>query len=531
MTIPVWLPHEIPTPAEARLLRRLTTTRKLFGFLRLHRHVIFDVAFQARLATMYRDTGAGAEPQPPALLCLALLLQGYTGISDREAVELTIVDARWQLVLGCLGTTEPLFSQGALQQFRERLIANDLDIALLEQTVLIARQTKRFDWRKLPKTLRVAMDSRPLVGAGRVEDTFNLLGHAARKIAFCAADWTGLSFEEVCRQSHATLLLAPSIKAGLDVDWSDPGQKSTALETLVVQVRVLVEWTARAMSGDGFVGPINKYIDALHQVLDENVDEEDGQMTMRQGVAADRRVSIEDAEMRHGRKSQSKLFNGFKEHVAIDLDNGVVLACAVTPANVAEAEAAPILKAAIEAQSFTIAELSIDRGYLGSRIVDEVEAEGGELVCKPWPSQNSLGLFTKKDFTIEMKSLRITCPAGQERGIKAGDVVRFGETCAACPLRAKCTNAKDGRSIKIAVDEHRHQRLQRAQRTTRGRQRLRERTAVEHRQAHIAARKGSRARYRGTRKNTFDLRRASALENLAVTQKRFVALDSTCSAF
>lgn len=43
-----------------------------------------------------------------------------------------------------------------------------------------------FDWKKLPKPLRVAIDSAPLEGAGRVEDRINLLAHAARKQ--CAAD-------------------------------------------------------------------------------------------------------------------------------------------------------------------------------------------------------------------------------------------------------------------------------------------------------------------------------------------------------
>jgi hypothetical protein len=523
MTIPLWLPNPIPTAAEERLLRRLTTTRKLFGFLRLQRHNIFDAPFQEQLAGMYRDTGAGAAPQPPAMMCLALLLQGYTGISDREAVELTVVDARWQLVLGCLGASEPAFSQGALQQFRQRLIDNRLDEVLLQRTVSIARQNKTFDWKKLPKTLRVAVDSRPLVGAGKVEDTFNLLGHAAKKIASCAADLTGISFEDVCRQAHAELLLAPSIKAGLDVDWCDPDEKAQALETLVTQVLVLVEWTARAMDGDGFSGPIVKYLNALHDVIEQNVDETSGYATLRQGVAADRRVSIEDPDMRHGRKSQSKLFNGFKEHVAIDLDSGAILACIVTPANVAEKEAAPQLKADIEAQGFRIGELSIDRGYLGSSIVDELEASGAEVLCKPWPTQNPKGLFTKRDFAIDMKSLRVTCPAGEVRRFTAGEVVIFGDVCGSCSLRSKCTTAKAGRCISIAPDEHRHQRLQREQRTSQGRQRLRERTAVEHKQAHLAARKGPRARYRGTRKNTFDLRRTAAVENLITAQRLHAA--------
>ena len=163
-------------------MKRLGRVRKLLGFLRLHRHELFDDAFQDELAAMYRTTGAGKEARPPAMMAMATLVQGYLGISDAEMIELTVVDLRVQMVLGCLGAEAPPFSQGALQEFRERLIAADLDRRVLERTVELAKVTKAFDPRKLPKTLRVAIDSSPLEGAGRVEDTFNLLAHAARNV-------------------------------------------------------------------------------------------------------------------------------------------------------------------------------------------------------------------------------------------------------------------------------------------------------------------------------------------------------------
>jgi len=175
-----WSPKQEPTQQEQFILKRLERKRKLFGFLRKHRHELFDDAFQAELESMYRGTGAGMEPVPPAQLAMALLLQGYLGLSDWDAVETAVMDLRWQMVLGCLGATEPPFSQGALQGFRERLIAHDMDRRLLERTVELAKRTKEFDWKKLPKTLRVAMDSAPLEGAGRVEDTVNLLTRRAR---------------------------------------------------------------------------------------------------------------------------------------------------------------------------------------------------------------------------------------------------------------------------------------------------------------------------------------------------------------
>lgn len=110
-----WRPSPTYTKKEQFILKRLATKRKLFAFLRNHRHEIFDDAFQEELESMYRDTGAGKEPKPPALMAMALLLQGYTGLSDSDAVEATVLDLRWQLVLDTLGEDEPAFSQGALR--------------------------------------------------------------------------------------------------------------------------------------------------------------------------------------------------------------------------------------------------------------------------------------------------------------------------------------------------------------------------------------------------------------------------------
>lgn len=61
-------------------------------------------------------------------------------------------------------------------------------------------------------------------------------------------------------------------------------------------------------------------------------------------------MSVEDGEMRHGRKSQSKRFNGFKQHIATELDLDLIVACTVTPANRPEAEAAPELQKDMQRQ-------------------------------------------------------------------------------------------------------------------------------------------------------------------------------------
>ena len=518
MTITRWTPSVAPTRQEEFLLKRMDRVRKLLGFLRLHRHELFDDAFQDELASMYRTTGAGKDARPPAMMAMAMLVQGYLGMSDAEMIELTVVDLRVQMVLGCLGAEAPPFSQGALQEFRERLIAADLDRRVLERTVELAKATKAFDHRKLPKTLRVAIDSSPLEGAGRVEDTFNLLAHAARKVVRCAADLLGWTEEKVCRQAGIHLLVESSIKRALDIDWNDAVEKTNAIKTFTRQLDALQSWIERQFPNEIAQPPLKEQVEALVQIRTQDLepDPQGGGSRIREGVAEDRRVSIADTEMRHGRKSKSKRFNGFKRHIVADVDRGLILACAITPANRPEDEAMPSLTRDLEHQGLGIDHLLIDRGYINSTLVDDVLGRRGTIVCKPWKSRNG-SLFPKSAFTLNIRARTITCPNGQVQGFSFGTVVEFDpDVCDRCRLRAQCTTAEcgNGRSVAIAENEQLQQRLRKQIRTSAGREALRERTMIEHKLAHISQRQGNHARYLGVRKNAFDLRRASAIQNL-----------------
>jgi Transposase DDE domain/Transposase domain (DUF772) len=517
MTIARWTPAVAPTRQEQFILKRLGRVRKLLGFLRLHRHELFDDAFQDELAAMYRTTGAGKEARPPAMMAMATLVQGYLGISDAEMIELTVLDLRVQMVLGCLSAEEPPFSQGALQEFRERLIAAEMDRRVLERTVELAKRTKAFDHRKLPKTLRVAIDSSPLEGAGRVEDTFNLLAHAARKVVSCAAGVLGWNEDQVCRQAGIPLLLESSIKRALDIDWNDAGEKTAALTTFSRQLDSLQSWIAQRLPEALAQPPLKEPVETLAQIRTQDLEPDPhGGARIREGVAADRRVSITDQEMRHGRKSTSKRFNGFKRHIAADVDRGLILACAITPANRPEDEAMPSLTVDLERQGLVVDHLLIDRGYINSTLVDEVLSRRGKIVCKPWKSHNGR-LFPKSAFTLNLRDRTIACPHGQVQPITVGTTVEFDpDICDHCPLRRQCTTAElgHGRTVAIAENEVLQQRLRKQLQTSAGRAALRERTTIEHKLAHISQRQGNHARYVGVRKNTFDLRRASAIQNL-----------------
>ncbi len=510
---------------EQKLLKLAGKSRKLFVFLREHRHELFDDAFQAELESMYRQTGQGEAAQPPALMCMGLLLQAYLQTSDAEAVRLSASDRCWRLVLGTLEDEEdvPAFSQGGLQQFRERLMAHEMDRRLLERTVEVAKRTKGFDSKKTPKTLRVGVDSRPLEGAGRVEDTINLLGHAGRKVAESMALALGTDVEEVCQQANAPLLRASSIKAGLDIDWSAPDAKLNALNRLCRQLDCLMAWVVK-QSKACVTAPLTRYIEALVQVKAQDLEPRpEGGVQIRQGVAADRRISIEDPDMRHGRKSKSKRFNGYKQHVGTDLDTELVVACAVTPANRPEEEATGALQEDMAHQELFPDVLLIDRAYLNSAMAEDVLESGGDVVCRPWRGASAKsGLFGKRDFKVNIRAGPLTCPAGEVEPFEPGAVVQFDpEACGPCKLRSSCTQAASGkgRSVTMGDDERLQKRLRSRLQSRAGRAQLRERVGVEHRLAHLANRQGPKARYRGTRRNLFDLRRIAVVQNLEVAAR------------
>jgi hypothetical protein len=512
MRPPPWHPPVAPSPAEQTILR-LIKRAKLFVFLRQHRHALFDDAFQQELATIYKDSPFGQPPVPPAQLALATILQAYTGVSDDEVIEATIMDRRWQLVLDCLDAEHAPFSKGALVTFRERLIAHTLDRRLLDRTVELAAETKAVGSRQL----RAALDSSPLWGAGRVEDTYNLLGHALRKAVGVIARQQGRGLAAVAVEAGVPLLSGPqSLKAALDCNWDDPAERTAALGQVLAALGAVETWLEQqdvvpdAAQAAQRIAKIVREQDV--ETTSENV------IQLGRGVAKDRRISVEDGEMRHGRKSRSHLFDGYKRHILRDLDSGLVRAVGVTPANAPEASVTDDLLTDLAAQDVELREIHLDRGYLASDLVRERPDELA-IYCRAWPVRNG-DRYPKTAFTLDWEVGTVRCPNQVVIPFEPGRTVRFPEEiCQACPLRERCTTSAHGRSVHIHPDERLLDELRQRQLTPQGRAKLRERVAVEHALAHVGRWQGRRARYRGSRKNLFDLRRCAVVHNLHVLQR------------
>lgn len=507
-----WYPPIELSSAEEKVVSRIKRA-KLFTFLRHNRHQLFDDAFQEELARLFKDSSVGQAPVYPAQLALATILQAYTDVSDDEVIEVLMMDRRWQLVLDCLDCEQAPFGKGTFVRFRAMLIAQDFDRRLIERTVEMAQQKGGFS----PKHLRAALDSSPLWGAARVEDTYNLLGHALRKALGIIAQDQARDLKEVATEAGAPWVADSSLKAALDLDWDDPVAKTQALSTILqaldeVEFRLQQQPEASPKATQGAV----ESIAVARQIQQQDVEvEPDGSPKLHRGTAKDRRIAIEDAQMRHGRKSRKQRFDGYKRHVFRDLDDGLVRAVGLTPANLPEASVTDDIMADLKGQSVTLRELHIDRAYLASNLVKH-RAEDLSIVCKAWPVRNG-DRFTKQAFTLDWPAQQIHCPNDVSLPFEPGKVVRFpAETCANCPLQQQCTTSPRGRSVSIHPDEQLFTELRQRQATPAGRAQLRQRVQVEHSLAQVSQWQGDQARYRTQRKNLFDLRRIAVVHNLHV---------------
>lgn len=519
-----WNPPSELTDAEEKLCKLMKSTGKLFVFLRRQRHVLFDETFQEQLEQVHSETPRGTDPKPAALLAMVIFLQAYTGASDDEAVRRAAMDKAWQMVLDCMGAEKAPFSKETLGRFRGRLIELQLDKALIARSVELAKASRGFDPKKLAK-LRIAIDSCPLKGAGRVEDTINLLGTALWGLITTVSFLLFLSPEQVVEQAQLRLLSAPSIKAGLDLDWAHPDAAHRGLLEVIAEVDRLNHWisvNAPVLSLEGGL-KIRARVQMLRIIL-QNIDlDDEGEPIMMEGTVKDRQISYWDPAMRHGRKTSSVKINGYKRYEASDLDTDIVLDACVLPANVPEADGADKMAPTLASYG-GIKELAIDRAFLSSGLCEQVQRDPDATVVCRAPSSSNGDLYSKAEFQIDLDSNQVTCPAGNKTPIKKSLASFPVEHCASCPQRAKCQpeGVRKGRQITLHRDEAMVQALLKQQRTPEGRAKLRERTAIEHRLAHMAQRQGPRARYVGIAKNDFDARRTGAIDNL-FTALRFAS--------
>jgi len=483
----------------------------------MRRHIVTKGSFYERLADHGHEIVAdedyahlyserkGRPSIPPSVMVRAMLCATHDHItSDAETSRRTRVDADWK---AAMGVDDEFTGIGAttFSLMRSRMVVHDADATLFEKTIEKAVAAGVFKGK-----LTAIIDSSPVHGAGAVADTYKLVRGFLRQVVRAA----GERLSEQAREAAE-----PFCGAKPDIDWQDPATRKAYLGELVAAGMALLVEAA------GIDDPaVREPADLLAQVIDQDVETDgNGDAQIRQGVARDRVISHSDPEMRHGRKSASRRFDGHKLDVITDEDSEMVLGVEVRAANASDGEGAvPLLNQVMTMPGIVIGTLLGDMAYSEGDVRVAVEAAGAEMVAKVPPVTNG-GRFPKTDFEINLAAGSVTCPAGvtttdarparDHKGRPATRFVFAPATCAACPLLANCTKAKGGRQVMVGVHEARIATARAAQADPSTKALLRRRSKVERKIDHLQDLGMRKARYRGQRKTRLQALLAATVAN------------------
>ena len=229
------------------MLGKRKAQRDLFDVGNVFPIALDPQSFHGQLATaadrLFRDEDfaafyaerLGRFSTPPSLLALMTLMHHEGGCSDLEAVHRTAYDLRWAAVLRRAAGV-PLCVKSTFQLFRAHLILHDGVRHVFEQSIAEARRAGLLKGG----ALRVALDTKPILGRGAVEDTYNLLATGIQQLVRALA--AGAAQEPECwAQAHDLgRYFSPSVKGSADLDWSDPEARHQFLAEIVTDARRLL---------------------------------------------------------------------------------------------------------------------------------------------------------------------------------------------------------------------------------------------------------------------------------------------------
>lgn len=477
-------------------------------------------------AGLYRED-FGRPGVPPSQLCVLLVLQTLDGVSDEEAIERTAYDLRWKVALG-LDLEAKLCAKSTLQLFRAKLVLHERYGALFEKSVQTCRKAGLLKRRKL----EVAIDTTPVLGRGAVKDTFNLVSDQIRVVIQEVCALKGWEQEALVAQHGLGRHFGSSFKGSVELDWSDEAQRRALIGQLVADAHVALEIGRSSLRGFARASeraqPVRKACEFLGELLQQDIDEkpEDGAGPMiRRGTSRDRIVSTSDPEMRHGHKSHSQGFEGYKSSVVAETGSGVILATDVRGANVPDRESArELVESAKAAADTEVGRVIGDTAYGDLKTRAELEAIGAEVVAKVPPVPARRGCFSVEDFKIDERRGVARCPAGKDsirrdrlRDPTGWKYIFSRRDCNACPLRAICTTSSvSARQVTVTTVTHEQARLRRLSRSDRWRRIYRRRVAVEHRIGRLRQLGIGQARYFGRKKVAFQVALAATVANLVL---------------
>jgi len=478
----------------------------VFAFLAGHRRELFPDELFADLF----PSGRGRPSIPADVVASVIVLQTLHGLSDAEAVEAVTFDLRWKAACG-LAVTAPGFHPTVLTYWRRRLARSQRPNRIFDAVKSVVAETG-----VLAGKARRALDSTVLDDAVATQDTVTQLISAIRRVARDVPGAVAVIAEHCSGHDYRD----PGKPV---IAWDDPDARARLVDALVSDAHRLLghlpdaELDAKAAEA----------VALLALVAGQDVepaggsDGADGRWRIARRVAPERVISTVDPETRHAHKTRHRRQDGYKAHVKVEPDTGLITGCALTPAAGPEHSDAAVGIELLADEPDPI-EVLADSAYGTGELLAAVTEGGHTAIIKPWPLRPAVdGGFTRDEFTVDEAAGMVTCPNGLTARITRTRTAIFGARCRDCPLRARCTSSPRGRKLAL----HPHDALQRAHRARAQDPEFqaayrRHRPMVERSISWLVAGRNRRLRFRGTSRNDLWLHHRAAALNL----RRLLAL-------
>ncbi|MDQ6910583.1 MAG: IS1182 family transposase [Actinomycetota bacterium] len=462
----------------AALCGHLVPAGSVPAFLAEHRKALFCDEMFADLF----PSGRGRPSVPADVIATVMVLQALEGLSDRDALRELRTNIAWKVAAG-LSLTDEGFHPTVLTLWRNKLRSSDAPERIfdavrkvIDATGVIAAKTRR------------VLDSTVLDDAVTTQDAVMQLVSAIRRVRRLVPEAKALTLSAHDYDND------PGKPA---CAWDDPDGLDQLITALVRDALAVLD----ALDGVDLNPAQAEAVGLLALVAGQDVEPGEGDGTWRiiRGTAPGRMVSTVDPESRHVHKSRSVYRDGYKAHLAVEPDTGLVTDCALTPGDVSDGAAGVEL---LDGQEPGL-EIYADSAYGSGDTRATLRDKGHDPVIKPIPLPIAIpGGFNRDDFVVDHHHRTVICPAGHTVAITAKGHARFNPHCRGCPLRLRCTTAVEGKHVRIS--EHDDELVF-------ARQSWRDPIVLDHYRQHrpmvertiawLVARGHRRVRYRGVERN------------------------------
>jgi Transposase DDE domain/Transposase domain (DUF772) len=375
---------------------------------------------------------------PADVMAAVITLQALHGLSDSETVDAVTFDLRWKAACG-LPVTAAAFHPTTLTYWRRRLAASDRPNRIFEAVKSVVAATGA-----LAGKTRRALDSTVLDDAVATQDTVTQLIGAIRRVRR-EVPGAAQVIAEQCDAHDYDDAGKPTIA------WDDRAARDRLVDALVGDAHRLLGHLPEEDLGPRAAEAVALLALVAGQDV-EPADGTDGHWRIARQVAPDRVISTVDPDARHVHKSVHHRQDGFKAHVAIEPDTGIVTDCALRHASGVDNHEAVVGLELLGGEDRGLQVLG-DSAYGTAAHRLALTEAGHAAVIKPIPLRTTIdGGFTRDDFTVDAAAGQVTCPAGHTVAITRTRKALFRIRCRDCPLRARCTTSQRGREL--TMHEH-----------------------------------------------------------------------------